>query len=1479
MLASTTSFTGMAAVSKVIGPRASTEEKLFWRSLLSVCFTLLQNGAAPQLPRHAGLLGLRGLCGHLALLAYLEALERVPLAEAVFLGKVHPVAAAVLSWIFLGEALSLARALSIAASLLGVALIANPSWEALSSGDLVGHLLALLAGTLSGGAYCCVRCLSRSGEAETWTLLALPAVSLPFCAKDAWSGAGHEASTWAWLLALGVSTQLGQVFLVRGLARLPAACGTQAMYFGTLSGVALGSLLGEPLPSLQACGGGAVIVGSLQLAGKFEAVVGRLVVIFMRVNAGTLWHVVAATQSDESPRKRWIAVSEDGQLNEPRLLRSEHVERVVSGHGQIQPASLKERQDRIPCNETQGLCVDCQWADWKDWIACSVSCNGGTQSRTRIIQVQAEGAGQECTGESSETQDCGTATCPVDCEASDWAEWTPCAPYCHGTQNRSRAIQKPAAYGGEGCGVLSEVQSCTNFCMDCQLSPWNGWSTCTRSCGGGTRQRLRSEVYVQRRAPTLSLLETGQQSKAVGYEKKMGVRCDSAHRRTLDAAGETPDEAEAACSADPNCGGLYDQGCNNWLTICDVGLTLEAEEGSCSYMKKEIGDGSPCTGDISQSEECSSQLCPVDCKYSDWAEWTDCFPYCKGTINRTRTITQQPANGGVACGSIAEVQNCTNECVDCKWGSWVAWSECPVSCGGATQTRARDVLVQKAGGGKACEGNSSVTRACADITCPVDCEMDDWSDWTDCTPFCQGTQTRSRSVVVEPLAGGQACGDASNVVNCSNACVDCEVSPWSVWSPCTATCGSGRQTRSRMVLVEAEGEGNTCPESMDGEKEGCNPQNCPVDCVWGDWAPWNGCSVTCCGGMKNRTRGKIAEEKFGGSPCEGEDIEMGSCAEKACPQDCLWSDWETWGNCSKPCGGGEQNRYRFVVRDPLGEGRNCTGRPQDSRGCNEEACAKDCEFLDWEDWSACSVSCGPGGNKTRSRQIDGEVNGGAPCDPAVPLHQSVECGTSGCPRNCQWGDWGGWSNCSKTCGLGLLAGATSRHRVQAVTAAFGGAACEGHAVHTTRCNEQHCPVDCEWKDWTAWTECIQPCGGNGTRQRSRNSTAAKFEGEPCVGESTEVSACTVLGGCSVNCTWEDWNEWTACSATCGEGGRVRFRFVADEAKGPHGIPCAGPPQEDEFCQTGSECPVDCAFNDWKDWGLCEVMPCGPSKKLRSRTKQSARYGGKPCDGNASQEEDCTVPDAKIIECDENGQPVTSTTTTVTFTSTITSTTITNTSTTVTSTETATSTTVTTTAPPSTTTAPDIAVTTVGLTADAAATAVAAAAPVSVRGSQVMEVNDPDTFAKDPSALKALKEAIAQEVGVSMDAVIIKGAKVESQEGQASLLSLGARRAKVRRQSPKGAVNLTFEIVPALNNKTVDEVMDAVDNLDPEEVEETNERALIRNNAKYSVQMGPSETQAISKISGKPVRESQTHSGVQSPATLFALLLVLANCGF
>ncbi|CAE8583603.1 unnamed protein product [Polarella glacialis] len=289
MLISTTSFTGMAAVSKIIGPRASTEEKLLWRSLLSIGFTLLahffggwswgkatssgssegkrRNELWPGWPKRPWLLALRGLCGHVALLAYLEAIERLPLSEAVFLGKIHPVAAAVLSRILLGEHLSRTRALAIFASLGGVALVANPTWGGLASGSLVGAGLALFAGCLSGAAYCCVRALGRGGEAELWTLLALPLVSVPFCMHAAWERDKlFDGSLSHWFLLLGICTHAGQVFLARGLALLPAASGTQVMYLGTLSGVVMGVLLGQGLPSWQSLVGGVIIIAALPCA-------------------------------------------------------------------------------------------------------------------------------------------------------------------------------------------------------------------------------------------------------------------------------------------------------------------------------------------------------------------------------------------------------------------------------------------------------------------------------------------------------------------------------------------------------------------------------------------------------------------------------------------------------------------------------------------------------------------------------------------------------------------------------------------------------------------------------------------------------------------------------------------------------------------------------------------------------------------------------------------------------------------------------------------------------------------------------------------------------------------------------------------------------------------------------------------------------------------------------------------------------------
>ena len=55
--------------------------------------------------------------------------------------------------------------------------------------------------------------------------------------------------------------------------------------------------------------------------------------------------------------------------------------------------------------------------------------------------------------------------------------------------------------------------------------------------------------------------------------------------------------------------------------------------------------------------------------------------------------------------------------------------------------------------------------------------------------------------------------------------------------------------------------------------------------------------------------------------------------------------------------------------------------------------------------------------------------------------------------DCKWGDFDGWSRCSKTCGSGI----EIRSRLIATVAQNGGKDCEGDAKEVRACNEQDCP--------------------------------------------------------------------------------------------------------------------------------------------------------------------------------------------------------------------------------------------------------------------------------------------------------------------------------------------------------------------------------------------------------------------------------------
>ena len=50
----------------------------------------------------------------------------------------------------------------------------------------------------------------------------------------------------------------------------------------------------------------------------------------------------------------------------------------------------------------------------------------------------------------------------------------------------------------------------------------------------------------------------------------------------------------------------------------------------------------------------------------------------------------------------------------------------------------------------------------------VDCEVDEWKPWGDCSATCDGgTKTRAREVVEEPMNGGAACPDLEETETCN----------------------------------------------------------------------------------------------------------------------------------------------------------------------------------------------------------------------------------------------------------------------------------------------------------------------------------------------------------------------------------------------------------------------------------------------------------------------------------------------------------------------------------------------------------------------------------------------------------------------------------------------------------------------------------------------------------------------------------------
>jgi len=442
-----------------------------------------------------------------------------------------------------------------------------------------------------------------------------------------------------------------------------------------------------------------------------------------------------------------------------------------------------------------------------------------------------------------------------------------------------------------------------------------------------------------------------------------------------------------------------------------------------------------------------------DCIMSAWVEWDECDARCGvGQQQRHRQVHVLPTRGGEDCpSSIVETKSCMKDPCgnDCAMDEWTPWSACTGSCGQGQQNRTRDILVP-AKNGDGCKDATSEIRGCALKPCDyADCQWGEWSEWEKCSCSCDGgEQHRNRLIAVYPFGGGKACDPntkreirACNTHKCGKY-VDGTWGSWTEWTTCSASCEGGLKFRVRNVESQASDCGSP-PEGLSHDVHPCNRHavcHPDVDCQWGAWQEWHGCS-SLCDGVKRRSREIDVQGVGKGAFCEGTSEEVAncnpslgeprpaSCAEEV-KVDCVLSEWGRWSECSVSCGRGQQNRSKLVVP---GNGKPCHGKTSEVASCDQGDC---------------------------------------------PGHD---------PVNCRWGEWGEWGTCTK------CSGEMYRHRPILQQAANGGEPCSPGAAREAKqcpriCNE---PTYCTWQEWSQWGACDAKCGaGVKTRRRILSSTSA-----------------------------------------------------------------------------------------------------------------------------------------------------------------------------------------------------------------------------------------------------------------------------------------------------------------------------------------------------------------------------------------------------
>jgi drug/metabolite transporter (DMT)-like permease len=266
----------MSVFVKLVGENLPSQQIVLVRAVVTLAYSYVLirwSGAASLWGENRRLLWLRGLLGFTALSCFFFALTKLPLADATVIHYTNPVFTAVIAAVVLNEQIETGEWIGAVLSLVGVSLIAQPSFlfGASTSQLNLAYVGVALVGALSAAsAYVIVRKL-RETEHPLVIVFYFPFVATLGSAPTAALTDLQWPTTGEWLfLIVGVAgcAQIAQVFLTKGLHAIKAGRAMAVSYLQIVFATGWGLLIFQEVPDLWSLLGTALVIGGTLLVSR-----------------------------------------------------------------------------------------------------------------------------------------------------------------------------------------------------------------------------------------------------------------------------------------------------------------------------------------------------------------------------------------------------------------------------------------------------------------------------------------------------------------------------------------------------------------------------------------------------------------------------------------------------------------------------------------------------------------------------------------------------------------------------------------------------------------------------------------------------------------------------------------------------------------------------------------------------------------------------------------------------------------------------------------------------------------------------------------------------------------------------------------------------------------------------------------------------------------------------------------------------------